>query len=81
MFNKSIQKSFIMNVLQLQDISAVKAGTWQDVADAGCATLAAGTLVYYSGALTNWWNPVGWVCTALSIADLACVGYGISQVV
>lgn len=40
-----------------------------------CTAATIGSLV----ALTNFWNPVGWISSALVVADVACVAYGIGS--
>ena len=40
-----------------------------------CAAATVGSLV----ALTNFWNPVGWVAATLVVVDIGCVAYTLSQ--
>ncbi len=68
-----------MHTLSLNEMSYVLGGTWNDVATVACSLVGVGSAVYYVGAVSNWWNPIGWVSTALAVADIACIGYSISQ--
>lgn len=69
-----------MNTLSVNEMSSVLGGTLNDVATVACAVVGVGSGVYYGGILAHWWNPVGWICAGLAVADLACIGYGISQI-
>lgn len=56
-------------------------GVWKNVATVACGVVGLGSAVYYIGAATQCWNVIGWVCMTLNVADLACIGYGFSQIV
>ncbi len=43
--------------------------------DGMCAAVGVASLV----ALTNFWNPVGWIAAALVVGSVGCVGYAIGS--
>lgn len=40
-----------------------------------CMSITVGSVVYYIGAETQQWNPIGWVCDFFVVADVACLFY------
>jgi len=44
-----------------------------------CEGIAAGSVVYEVGVVSEWWNPVGWVSGAMIVGDAACAAYGLSS--
>jgi len=44
-----------------------------------CYGIGGGSILYTAGAMTQFWNPVGWVSVAFLAADAACLAYGLSQ--
>ena len=65
-----------MKTLELTKMEELQGG---DFVGGVCGGIGAASAVYAIGLSTNWWNPVGWVSAAFLVADVACVGYGISQ--
>ena len=56
-----------MKTIELEKCEQIVGGN--DFTDGLCAAAGIASLV----ALTNFWNPVGWVAGALVVADVACV--------
>lgn len=55
-----------MKTLELEKCEQITGGN--DFTDGLCAAAYLASVV----ALTNWWNPAGWVAGALVVADAAC---------
>lgn len=66
-----------MRNLDLQEMETIYGGN--DFITGLCYGIGAGSVVYAAGALSNWWNPIGWVSVAFIAADAACVAYGIAN--
>jgi len=61
-----------MKPLELNNLEDIAGG---DFVDGLCAGIATGSAIYTAGAITNFWNPVGWVSGAFVVADLACAAH------
>ena len=63
--------------ISINDLSTFEGGkvTLGQVVDAACDVLAVGSIVYGTGVLLNWWNPVGWVDGLALIGSAACFIY------
>ncbi len=66
-----------MNTLSLNEMELQFAGG--DIVAGLCVGIGAGSVVYAAGALTNFWNPIGWISVAFILADVACLGYAAGQ--
>ncbi len=62
-----------MKTLSNEQMLPVTCGAGR-VVNAVCGVVTVGSAVYTVGALASWWNPVGWVCGAMLLADVACFG-------
>ena len=65
-----------MKTLDLEQMEQIEAGGFV----AGfCIGMTGGSIIYGALALTNFWNPVGWVTAGLLAVDTACMIYGANQ--
>lgn len=64
-----------MKQLEIKHLEEINGG---DAIDGFCAGVAIGDAVYAVGALTNFWNPVGWVSWTLIGVSVACAAYVLS---
>ena len=61
-----------MKELNFEELSFVEGGGFISGA---CAGVAIGSAVYFVGAATNFWNPVGWLSAGFVAVDVACAIY------
>lgn len=61
-----------MKTLEINEIEDITGGGF---IDGLCAGIMTGSAIYAVGAITNFWNPVGWVSKTFIVADLACVAH------
>jgi hypothetical protein len=68
-------KYLIMKELKLEQYENIIGGSVDSAIGGLCAAAGIASIV----ALTNWWNPVGWVAAALVVADVSCVTYAVAS--
>jgi len=66
-----------MKTLEINEMQNINAGSF---IGGLCLGLGASTVVLGGLALTQFWNPAGWVAGVALGIDAACIGYGISQI-
>lgn len=69
-----------MTQLSYLEMSFDAGGRVKDALAVGCGVIVAGEGVYWIGAASQWWNPVGWVSTGLAVASAACGIWGAYEV-
>ncbi|WP_282069238.1 hypothetical protein [Olleya namhaensis] len=62
-----------MKTINLEQYESISGGN--DIVDGLCTAAGIASIV----AMTNFWNPVGWVAGALAVGDVACLAYGIGE--
>lgn len=67
-----------MESVNKNDMCIIEGG---NVVDVICDVIISGQIIYTIGGKVAWWHPIGWVCNALSVADLACFTYWGVQIV
>ncbi|MCH2197054.1 hypothetical protein [Kordia sp.] len=65
-----------MEKLNFQDLDVITGGDFGDAVDGFCIGYGVVAGGYAIGVAANWWNPVGWIGTA--IGGIVAVGCGIN---